>query len=42
MRNKFNFKKICKRCGEVYQPLGKYQKYCLNCNKSKRDYGKTS
>jgi len=29
------FKKPCKRCGELFQPTGKFHKICNKCNKSR-------
>jgi len=27
--------KTCKRCGEIFDNLGKYDQYCMNCRKPK-------
>lgn len=39
MKNrKHVFSRPCRRCGEIYQPKGKFQKYCTNC--SQREDGR--
>ena len=25
------YKRFCKRCGELYTPTGKFQKFCYDC-----------
>lgn len=27
------FKRICRKCNEVFQPNGKYEKLCIKCRK---------
>lgn len=33
---KVPFKKVCKRCGELYLPTGKHSEKCPNCVKEIR------
>ena len=31
------FKRPCRRCEEIYQPVGKYQDICPKCNRQARN-----
>lgn len=37
MNPKHLFKRFCHDCDTSYQPIGKNQKYCLSCQKKRRN-----
>jgi len=30
------FKKFCRDCEELFQPTGRFQKYCIECQKKRQ------